>query len=188
VKTILLILILPLLLLGTACGRKSEVPPEVAAARKLAQAPLPEVPTLSPRDLLTDDKLTRYAIYQREMNTVADLLMGAASQAYNKSGGNQKGFEKELAQDVRTKKIADTEASALAKSGLTRAEAMAVSKLVTSYLPRRSTGTEETKKQARADFETTYGKAAVEVVDKHEAELIKIQDEMVNAMMKGGRK
>jgi len=80
-------------------------------------------------------------------------LMGAADQAYNKSGGNQKGFEKKLAQDVRIKKIADTEASAFSKSGLTRAEAMAVARLVSSCLPGRSMGTEETKKRARADLE-----------------------------------
>ena len=112
-KTILLVL--PLLLFGTACGRKSEVPPEVAAARQLAEAPQPQGSSLAPKDLLTDDKLTRYVVYQREMNTVTDLVMGAAMGAFNKSGGSQKGFEKELSKDERIKKIADTEASALAK-------------------------------------------------------------------------
>lgn len=183
-----LLLVLPLLCFGTACGRKSDVPPQVAAAQKLAQAPLPEAPSLSPKDLLTDDKLTRYETYQREMNTVADLVMASAGQAFNRSGGNQKGFEKELAKDERIQKIAATEASALSKSGLTRMEAMEVSKLVSSYIPGRSMGTDEMKKQARTDFETKYGKPAVEVMDKHEAELTKLQSEMLGAVMKSGKK
>jgi len=181
-------LVLPLLLFGTACGQKSEVPPEVAAARKAAAVAVPETPSLSPKDLLTDDKLTRYAIYQREMNTVVGLTLGAAGQAFQKSGGSQKGFEKELAQDERIKKIAETEASALSKSSLTRMEAMEVGKLVASYIPGRSMGTEEMKKQARVDFEAKYGKAALEAMDKHEAELIKLQSEMLGAAFKGGKK
>lgn len=185
-KTILLVL--PLLVLGTACGRKSEVPPEVAAARKAAEVAVPALPSLAPRDLLTGDKLTRYATYQREMNTVADLVMASAGQAFHRSGGNQKGFEKALAQDERIQKIAATEGSALSKSGLSRLEAMEVSKLVSSYLPGRTMGTEEMKKHARMDFEAKYGQTAAEAMDQHEAELIKLQREMLGAVMKGGKK
>jgi len=185
-KTILLVL--PLLFLGTACGRKSELPPEVAAARKAAAVAVPEAPALAPKDLLTDDKLTRYATYQREMNTVADLATASAGQAFTKSGGNQRGFEKELSKDERIQKIAATETSALAKSGLTRMEAMAVAKLVSAYIPGRTMGTAEMKKQARTDFESKYGQTAAEVMDKHEAELTKLQSEMLSAVMKGGKK
>lgn len=170
-------LLLPLLLVTAACGRKSEGPPEAAAV------PGPGGAATSPKDLLTDDKLTRYAIYQREMNTVADLVMASAGQAFAKAAGNQKAFEKELARDERIQKIAATEASAMAKSGLTRLQAMEVSKLVSAYLPGRTMGTDDMKKQARADFETKYGQAAVAAMDKHEAELTKLQGEMLNAAL-----
>jgi len=44
------------------------------------------------------------------------------------------------------------------------------------------------KKQARTDFEAKYGKPAVEVMDRHEAEFIKLQSEMLGAAFKGGKK
>ena len=180
-KTILLLL--PWLFFGAACGRKSEVPPEISAARKLAETPQQVQPSPSPKDLLTDDKLTRYIVYQREMNTVAGLVLGAAGQAFQKSGGNQKGFEKELSQDERTKKIADTEASALSKSGLTRMEAMAIAKVVSTYTPGATMGNDEMKKQAREKFTAQYGSAALAVMEKRLPELSRLQDEMLGAAL-----
>jgi len=180
-KTILLVL--PLLFFGTACGRKSEVPPEVAAARQLAEAPQPQGSSLAPKDLLTDDKLTRYVVYQREMNTVTDLVMGAAMGAFNKSGGSQKGFEKELSKDERIKKIADTEASALAKSGLARSEAMEIAKIVSTYTPGATMGDGEMKKKAREEFGAKYGPAVLAVLEKRLPELEKLQDEMLGAAL-----
>lgn len=178
--------ILSLAFLTLACNRGSgtsgNVPKAAETAKKLAQTAMPVAPSLDPKDLLTDDKIGRYIIYQREMNTVTDLVMGSAMGAFAKSGGNQKGFEKELSKDDRAKKIADTQASALAKSGLTTAEAMEIVKLATPFTVGVTIGDAEMKKKAREEFSAKYGPAATAVMDKHLPELSKLQDEMMGAV------
>lgn len=169
-----------LLFTGISCGQKTGTPSEAQPHA----APQAQEQQLAPKDLLTDDKLTRYATYQREMNTVAGITMETAGLAFKKSGGSQKGFEKEMAQDPRMLKIAATETSALSKSGLSRQEAAAIGKLVSAYIPGRSMGTEEDKKKARADFGAQQGPAALAAIDKHEGELIKLQNEMLASLMK----
>ena len=174
--------------LAVACGKPESPagkPPAAAeSAKKLAES-APAAPDAAPTDaksLITDDKVARYIVYQREMNTVAGLVMGAATQAYGASGGDQKKFEKEMSKDERTKKIADTEASALAKSGLTRAEVMAMVQVIAPYTPGATMGDDEMKKKARADFSAKYGPEVLAVLERHLPELSKLQDEMLGAL------
>lgn len=177
-----------LILLAIGCNRGTaptgSMPQSAETARKLAQEAAPTAaPSVDPKVLITEDKIGRYIIYQKEMNTVADLVMGAAMGAFNKSGGSQKGFEKELSKDERIKKIADTEASALAKSGLTRAEAMDISRIVSSYTPGATMGDAEMKKKAREEFSAKYGPAALAVLEKQLPQLERLQDEMLGAVL-----
>ena len=115
------------------------------------------------------------------MIPVLGLAMGAAAQAFSKSGGDQKGFQKELSSDERARKIADTEASALAKSGLSRMEAMAIAKIVAVYTPGATMGDDEMKKAARDDFIAKYGEAALAVLEKRLSDLSTLQDEMMSS-------
>jgi hypothetical protein len=142
---------------------------------------VPAADPLDPKVLITDDKISRYIIYQRETNTVADLVLSAAGQAYKKSGGDQKGFEKELSQDARTKKIADVQASALSKSGLGQMEAIEISKIVATYTAGATMGDDAMKKTAKDEFSSKYGAAALAIMEKNLPELSKLQDEMLSA-------
>lgn len=167
-----------------ACNRGSAPPPAAEVARKLAEAASAPAPAeLDPKPLLTDGKVGQYIVYQTEMNLVADLAMGAAAQAYAKSGGSQKGFEKSLSQDERTRKIADTEASALAKSGLSRAEAMALAKVVSSYTPGATMGDAEMKQKHREAFSAKHGPEALAVMEKRLPELTRLQEAMLQAAL-----
>ena len=65
---------------------------------------------------------------------------------------------------------------------------MAIGKLVSTYLPKRTKGADEDKKKARVDFEATYGKVAAEAMDKHEAELERLMDETLKASMGSPKK
>lgn len=175
-----------LALLAFGCNRSSAptLPQAAETAKQLAQeaAPVPLL-SLDPKVLINDDKVGRYLIYQKEMNTVADLVMGAAMGAFNKSGGSQKGFEKELSKDERIKKIADTETSALAKSGLTRSEAMEISRIVSTYTPGATMGDAEMKKKAREEFSAKHGPEVLGVLEKRLPELERLQNEMLGAAL-----
>jgi hypothetical protein len=175
-----------LVLTNISCSREP-APSNTQSAAETAQqavqnAPSPAV-SPDPKTLVTDDKISRYIIYQREINTVADLLMGAATQAYAKSGGDQNGFQKELAQDERTKKIAAAQASALSKSGLGQSEAVELSKIVSTFTAGATIGDEEMKKTARDEFSSKYGAGALGIMEKHLPELSKLQDEMLSAAL-----
>jgi hypothetical protein len=174
-----------LTLVTLACNRNAAPPEPLSqgAEKRAQEAAPPAVPSLAPKDLITDDKVGRYIVYQKEVNTVADLVMGAAMGAFNKSGGSQKGFEKELSKDERLKKIADTEASALAKSGLTRLEAQELAKVVSAYTPGATMGDAEMKKKAREDFGAKYGPTVLAAMEKHLPELARLQDEILSAAM-----
>jgi hypothetical protein len=177
-----------LTLFALACNRgtapSGPLPQAAETARKLAQeAPPVPAPSLDPKVLVTDGNIGRYIIYQKEMNTVSDLVMGAAVGAFNKSGGSQKGFEKALSQDERLKKIADTEASALAKSGFTRTEAQEIAKVVSTYTPGATMGDAEMKKTAREEFSAKYSPVVLAVMEKRLPELSKLQDEMLEATL-----
>lgn len=180
--------VLSLAVLLSAC-QKSESPsgdlPKAAAdAKKLAEQapPAPDNP-LDPKLLLTDEMLGKYLVYQQTMLPVTGDAMAIAAGAFRKSGGDQKEFEKQMAADERVKRVEAASKEAQAKSGLTQTVSTEIGRLVSSYIPSRTMGTDEDKKKARVDFEAKYGKAAAEAMDKHEAELTKLQDEMLKAAL-----
>jgi hypothetical protein len=83
--------------------------------------------------LLTEDKLSRFATYQREMLSVTSDAMGVGMQAYAKGGTDQKKFEGAVAADDRSSKIEAATKAALEKSGLTQDEMMKLSHVATRY-------------------------------------------------------
>jgi hypothetical protein len=180
------VLLAALVLTSISCSRGSAPSGSQENAAGAAQQAAPNTAVsstepLDPKVLITDDKISRYIIYQRETNTVADLVLGMAAQAYKKSNGDQKGFEKEIAQDERTKKIAAVQASAISKSGLGQMEAVEISKIVATFTAGVTMGDDAMKKTARDDFSSQYGAAALSVMEKHLPELAKLQDEMLGA-------
>lgn len=176
--------LIALTLATLACNRGAIPPPAAEAARtRVEDTPAPAPPALDAKGLITDGKIGQYIVYQTEMNLVADLAVGAATQAYAKSGGSQKGFEQSLSQDERTRKIADTEASALAKSGLTRPEAMALAKIVSAYTPGATMGDAEMKQKHRETFSANHGPEALAVLEKRLPELAKLQEAMLKAAL-----
>src|SRR5512137_1588994 len=49
---------------------------------------------LDPKTLITDDKISRFIIYQKEMNSLVDLAMSAGADALRNAGSSQKDLEK----------------------------------------------------------------------------------------------
>jgi hypothetical protein len=83
--------------------------------------------------LLTEDKLSRFAIYQKEMLSVTSDSMGVGMQAFAKGGTDQKKFQGAMAADDRTAKIADASKAALEKSGLTQDEMAKLMRVAPRY-------------------------------------------------------
>ena len=111
-------------------------PPVVPAARPANPAARPAMPAVdmaAAKALLTEDKLSRFAVYQREMLSVTSDTMGVGMQAFAKGGTDQKKVQGAMAADGRTAKIADTSKAALEKSGLTQDEMMNLQRLATRY-------------------------------------------------------
>lgn len=175
-------LILTTLACNRSVGPSGSLPQAAETAKNLAQnaAPIADLKPVEPKDLITNDKIDRYIIYQKEMNTVMDLAMGAAVGAANKSGGNQKGFEKELSKDERTKKIGEVNAIALTKSGLTQAEVGQLVQIISPYAAGTAFGDAEGQKKAREEFSAQYGTVALAIMEKRQPELAKLQEEMLN--------
>lgn len=179
---------LSLAVLLSACQKpespSGDLPKAAADAKQLAeQAPaVPDNP-LDPKLLLTGEMLGKYLVYQRTMLPVTGDAMAIAATAYRKSGADRKEFEKQMAADERVKRVEAASKEAQAKSGLTQTVATEIGRLVSSYIPSRTMGTDEDKAKARADFEAKYGKPAAEAMDEHEAELTKLQDEMLEAAL-----
>ncbi len=175
-----------LILMNISCGSAPSGSSQSAAetAKQMAQtAPAVTVTPQDPKALITDDKIGRFIIYQREANTVANIALGAATQALKNSDGSQRGFEKELSSDERSKKIAEVQASALSKSGLGQMEAVEITKIVTEFTARATMGTEEMKKEARNQFTAKYGADKLAIMEKYLPELSKLQDEMLEAAL-----
>jgi len=94
---------------------------------------------LSPEDaktLLTDDKLSRFATYQKEMLSVTGDTVGVGMQALEKGGTDQKKFQGAMAADDRSAKIAATNQAALEKSGLTQEEMAKLAHVASGYYAR----------------------------------------------------
>lgn len=83
--------------------------------------------------LLTEDKLSRFATYQKEMLSVTGDAVGVGMQAYAKAGTDQKKFQGAVAADDRGAKIESATKAALAKSGLTQDEMMKLTRVATRY-------------------------------------------------------
>ena len=124
-----------------ACNKPAETPtgtppaaPEVAAV-----APDAAAPAASGAQLLTDDKLARFAVFRRETLSMTADVMGMAMGAGVKAMGSdptqvdQKKFEGEMAKDDRLKAIEEKNNAALTKAGLTQSEVAALTQLTTEY-------------------------------------------------------
>ncbi len=170
-----------ILFTNVACSRSSGPSGASSMAAESPQKAAFAAKPLDPKTLITEDKISRYMIYQKETISVAHLAMGAATDAYSKSGGSQKGFIKEYSKDERAAKMAEVQASALAKSGLEQREAIEIMKIVTIYTTKATIGTDQMKQAARNEASSKYGAEAVAVLDKHLPELSKLQDEMLAA-------
>lgn len=170
-----------LTLLVAGCGRQgAKLPDEVEAARKLAAAPA----STDPKVLVTDDAVSRHIVYQREMNPVAGIAVEVGMLALKQSGGNQQAFQAEMAKDPRVKQVADAEARAIAKSGLSRQDEMALSRIVADYTAGATLGDAEMKAKAREQFLAKYGPQALGVLEKRLPDLAKLQDETLAATLK----
>lgn len=190
-KTTAALLSLALLLSGC---RKTEAPagetPKAAAEAQAAVAQAPAAPTdpTDPKALLTDEMLGKYAVYQTTVMPVMADTLAMGGSALQGSGGDQKEFEKQVAADPRFQRVNAATKDASAKSGLTAQTAAAIGKLVSEYVSERSMGSPEEKAKVRADFEQKYGKPAAEAMDRHEAELTKLQEETLKAALGPAKK
>jgi hypothetical protein len=162
-----------------ACSRG----PAPSGTEKPSQNVTAATNSLDPKILITDEKIGQYIVYQKEMNSVSDIMIGVAGQALNKSDGSQKSLEKALSEDERTKRIADTQASALSKSGLTQMQANEIAQIVSSFTPGATMGDAEMKQQAHQEFLTKYGPEVLTVLERRLPELSKLQDEMLQATL-----
>lgn len=163
-----------------SCSKEPSSSGTASTAGETAKASMPEpAKPLDPKALITDEKIGRFITYQKEMNSVVDLAMNAGVEAIKNSNGSQKDLEKTLAKDDRTQKIADTQASALSKSGLTQMEASSISQVLTPYIAGFTIGDEEMKNKSREEMQSKYGSEAVAVFEKRLPELSKLQDEML---------
>jgi hypothetical protein len=116
-----------------AC-KKNEAPVSPAAPPKVAAAaPASPATDTSAQALLTEDKLSRFLIYQKEMLAVALDSMNVGLQAFAKAGTDQKKLQGEMAGDKRSAHIAEVSKAALEKSGLTQSEIPALTQLTSPY-------------------------------------------------------
>lgn len=185
--------ILSLALLLTGCQKSEspsgEMPKAAADAQKLAEQAPPAPPSpLDPKVLLTDDMLGKYAVYQNTMLPVMGDTLALGAEAIRKSGGDQKELEKQMAADPRLQRVNAAAKEAAAKSGLTAQTSAAIGKIVSEYIAKRTIGTDADKAQARTDFEKQYGAAAAAAMEKHEADLTKLQEEALKAALGPAKK
>jgi hypothetical protein len=96
----------------------------------------PAVDVADAKVLLTDDKLSRFATYQKAMLPFMGDATGMGMSAFQKGGTDQKKFQGAMAADERAAKVAAAGKAALEKSGLTQEEVSKLSRLVMSYYAR----------------------------------------------------
>jgi hypothetical protein len=129
-----------------ACKKAEPVKPATVPAPPAPKA-RPAAPTPSPaaaavvntgdaKVLLTEDKISRYATYQKEMLPIMGDAAGLGMAAYQKGGTDAKKFQGAMAADDRTAKIAAASQAALTKSGLSQDEVSKIGRIVTSYYAR----------------------------------------------------
>lgn len=86
-----------------------------------------------PKELLTEAKLSAFAVYQKEIMTMAADAMGMGMSAMAKAGTDQKKLEKAVTSDERFAKVEAVTKAALAKSGLTQTEVAQLTHLTSQY-------------------------------------------------------
>ena len=109
---------------ASSAGRGPAFVAKLAAAQADADAA---------KALLTEDKLSRFVTYQKEMLSVTGDAVGVGMQAYAKGGTDQKKFQGAMAADDRSGKIVSATKAALEKSGLSQDEMMKLSHVATRY-------------------------------------------------------
>ncbi len=180
--------LLSLALLLAGC-QKTEAPAgDMPKETAVAQAPAAPADPSDPKALLTDEMLGKYVVYQTAVLPVMGDTLAMGGSALQGSGGNQKEFEKQVAADPRLQRVDAATKEASAKSGLTAQTAAAIGGIVSEYVSGRSMGSPEEKAKVRADFEQKYGTPAAEAMDRHEAELTKLQEEMLKAALGPAKK
>jgi hypothetical protein len=116
-----------------AC-KKSEGPvPPPAPAKPLAAEVAKPATGGSAEAILTEDKLSRFATYQKEMLAVTADSMNMAMQAFGKAGADQKKFEGAMVADKRVAHVAEVSKAALEKSGLSQSEIPALTRVTGEY-------------------------------------------------------
>jgi hypothetical protein len=127
-----------------ACNKEPAKPVAPPAAAPAAAAPVPTAvaPAAAPAKaggagvVLTEDKITRFLTYQKEISAVTAEAVAVGVGAYQKAGTDQKKFEKAMGQDDRIAKIAAASKAALEKSGLTQEDVTKLTQMLTPYYAR----------------------------------------------------
>ena len=128
-----------------ACSKepaKPVVPPPLAAPPAAPAVPAANVPRPtvagdgSGQAVLTEDKISRFLTYQKEISAVTAEAVAVGVGAYQKGGADQKKFEKAMGQDDRTAKIAAASKAALEKSGLAQDDVTKLTRVLTPYYAR----------------------------------------------------
>jgi hypothetical protein len=117
-----------------ACKKEPSLPPPPAALAK--SSPHSAISVDGAKALLTEDKVTRFATYQKEITGVTADAVGIGLAAYQKGAADPKSFEKAAARDDRSAKIAAASEAALKKSGLSQNEVTTLTRVLTPYYTR----------------------------------------------------
>ena len=217
-------MMLCLFLVPAFLGCKKAESPKASPPPPAAKAPPPRPAVATPtrpggpsaadmKSLLTEDKITRFATYQKEVSAVTTEAVGIGLSAYQKVGTDQKKMEKAVAGDDRTAKIAAASQAALRKSGLSQDEATKLSQVLLTYYSRlyamermfagsggaKATGNKPgpieeamakvqkdeavNAEAVRKEFGERYGEDALALVKKHEPEFFAITEKMMSAAM-----
>lgn len=177
-----------------------------------AAAALPSLDPTEAKALLTEDKLGRFAAYQKTISSLTGDGMGMGMQARTKTG-----MQGAASADDRSAKLAAARKSALDKSGLTQDEIGKLTQLLTPYYARvramerlfgKTAATKGEQSQPappagsmeaarlkaqddqraqleamRREFAMQYGAKALELVKKHEPELASLDHQTAGAAM-----
>jgi hypothetical protein len=173
-------ILVTLMIATISCSRGPSPSGTTSTAVETAKTAAAEaVKPLDPKTLISDDKISRFIIYQKEMNSVVDLAISAGAEVLQNAGSSQKDLEKALSKDERAQKVANTQASALAKSGLTQPEATEITNILSPYIAGFTIGDDEMKTKSRDEMKSQYGPEALAVFEKRLPELSKLQEEML---------
>jgi hypothetical protein len=174
----------------------------LAACSASAPPAAPAPAALKPVDakaLLADDaKVSAYFAYWKEMAPLMKTVMGAATGSYDAGAKDGDKMGKALAKDDRMKTYAAADAAARARNGITQEEINALAGALTEYATTRHLFVDATKadkggmlakvsrehyQKAKEKFVAAYGQPALDLVTKHEAELLDAQAAVMAGVM-----